>query len=294
MNNLFDVDNQNKKQMKIYGSINDFFSKIIELKDSGLLEKYFKFLKKVPNNAPFNNTLVFIQNPGCSYYATADQWGERFNRTIKSNVHPMIILFPFGPVDFVYDLNDTEGEEITDEKTLSWWREKGGTLDDKIIINTTKNLETLNIDFKRVAPREYLKTNSLTTGGFAERLSDQDLRIALHPRYSEASLESYGVLCHEIAHILLGHLGRIEIETKGGNKRKIEIAKDRKYIKHNIKELEAELVAWIVFNSMGIEKNSESYMASWLIKEGNVQQIEIVEVLKVAGKIQEMGKRKVF
>jgi hypothetical protein len=54
-----------KRQLKIYESINGFFAGVFELKDSNKLTKYFSFLKKVPDHAPFNNTLVFIQNPDC-------------------------------------------------------------------------------------------------------------------------------------------------------------------------------------------------------------------------------------
>lgn len=35
----------------------------------------------------------------------------------------MVVLVPFGPVEFVYDYDDTEGEEITEEKLLKWWQE---------------------------------------------------------------------------------------------------------------------------------------------------------------------------
>jgi hypothetical protein len=44
-------------------------------------------------------------------------------------------------VEFVYDIDDTEGEPITDENIISWWRENGGTFDDKIMENTFRILE---------------------------------------------------------------------------------------------------------------------------------------------------------
>jgi len=281
-----------KKQMKIYESINEFFGRLLELRDKGkdLFLKYFQFLRKVPDHAPFNNTLVFIQNPQCGYYATAKQWLKRFNRTIKKDVRPMVILFPFGPVEFVYDVNDTEGEEITDEKILFWWRENGGTLDGKIMENTYLNLKKIGVDFKHIDVRKYFEKVRYRTAGFAQRtLSNNEVSITLHPRYDGKDVESYGVLCHEIAHILLGHLGRKSIHKQ--QKEKI-IASDRSGIPINIQELEAELVAWIVFSSLGIEKNSESYMASWLISERDFINIGMCDVLRVAGKIQEMGERK--
>lgn len=281
------------KQQKIYESINDFFIRAIELKDSGKIEAYFKFLKKVPDHAPFNNSLVFVQNPDCGYYATAKQWQDRFKRTIKKDARPMVILFPFGPVEFVYDIESTEEEKITDEEVLFWWRENGGILNDKIIENTRLNLDSLDVKYKHLESRKYFEEASHRTGGYAQRNhANNELSIVLHPRYSKESLESYGVLCHEIAHILLGHIGPVEILSKKENERRRVVAKDRESVPKNIQELEAELVAWIVFESLGIEKNSESYMASWMNDQDDIRGLSMSDVLRVAGKIQEMGKRR--
>ncbi len=286
------MDDQ-KKQQKIYESINDFFFRIFELKDSGKMEQFFRFLKKVPNHAPFNNTLVFIQNPDCKYYATANQWEKRFRRTIKKDARPMVVLFPFGPVEFVYDIDNTEGEPINDENILFWWRENGGTLDEEIIENTERNLEVLGVQYTQLGAREYFENNNLSTGGYAQRTySNNELSIALHPQYSEKTIGAYGVLCHEIAHILLGHLGQVVLPKKKENQSEKVIAKDRSSTPKHIKELEAELTAWIVFNSIGIEKNSESYLACWLREQSDFSTLSMSDVLRVAGKIQEMGKNR--
>lgn len=133
----------------------------------------------------------------------------------------------------------------------------------------------------------------MRTEGYAQRIfSKNELNIVLNPRHSKFSLEAYGVLCHEIAHILLGHLGEIKIPAKKGNGTDKVIAKNRANIKKHIKEIEAELVAWMVFNALGIEKKSESYLATWLSNKDDFQDISMSNVLRVAGKIQDMGKRK--
>ncbi|MBU1179726.1 hypothetical protein KJ885_02180 [Patescibacteria group bacterium] len=286
------MDNQ-KKQLKIYESVNEFFIRAIELKESGKIKAYFEFLKKAPDHAPFNNTLVFIQNPNCGYYATASQWEKRFKRTVKIDARPMVALLPFGPVDFVYDIDDTEGEQITDEKILFWWRQNGGTLDEKIIKNTHLNLEALGVRYNNLDARKYFEDVNFTTGGYAQRTHlDNELSIVLHPRYSESSIEAYGLLCHEIAHILLGHLGQVALPPKKEDEKRKEIVKYRQDIPKHIKELEAELVAWIVFNSLGIDKNSESYIAGWLNNQNDISGMSMSDILRVAGKIQDMGRRR--
>ncbi|MBK7442542.1 MAG: hypothetical protein IPI65_13570 [Bacteroidetes bacterium] len=42
---------------------------------------------------------------------SAEKW-KKYRRTIKKNARPLLILMPFGPVEFVYDITDTEGDEI--------------------------------------------------------------------------------------------------------------------------------------------------------------------------------------
>ena len=71
-----------------------------------------KFIKKFPRIAPYNAMLIHIQKPGSNYVASATEWKKRFNRTIKPGARPLVILRPFGPVAFVFELSDTEGESF--------------------------------------------------------------------------------------------------------------------------------------------------------------------------------------
>ncbi len=116
-------------------------------------------------------------------------------------------------------------------------------------------------------------------------VKDKSSDIQLHPRYQDKTFdkEAYGVLCHEVAHHLLGHLGEIKIKQKN-NIEKI-VVKDRRYLDTRIHELEAELTAWIVFLKLGEEKNSTSYLAKWISDEDDFQKISMTEILKVTNKI---------
>jgi hypothetical protein len=53
--------------------------------------------------------LVKLQNPSCGYYATEKDWRVRFQRALKEDARPMLILAPMRPVMLVYDLDSTEG-----------------------------------------------------------------------------------------------------------------------------------------------------------------------------------------
>src|SRR5690242_14660819 len=70
---------------------------------------------RLRNVAPFNAMLLQLQKPGLRFAASAFDWRERFGRTIKDGARPLLILWPFGPVATVYDVQDTEGNELPED-----------------------------------------------------------------------------------------------------------------------------------------------------------------------------------
>jgi hypothetical protein len=198
-------------------------------------------------------------------------------------------LLPFAPVGFVYDIEDTEGKEITDDEMLFWWRENGGILNNHVIEKTVKNLKNIDINIKDRSQKTYFEDKGFRTAGYVRKVGEE-INITLHPKYDKDTIEKYGVLCHEIAHMLLGHLGYVAVRKNNKDKK---IAKDRSYIPINSQEVEAELTAWVVFNRLGFQKKSESYIASWLSEDG-IDDISISEVVTVANKIFTMGNRIIY
>jgi hypothetical protein len=73
------------------------------------------FVVKLRNFAPFNAMLLQAQKPGLSYAASARDWRERFGCHPKEGARPLIILWPFGPVAFVYDVLDIEGGRLPED-----------------------------------------------------------------------------------------------------------------------------------------------------------------------------------
>lgn len=88
------------------------------LEDSRLYSKgadyknLLNFVVRLRNFAPFNALLLQIQKPGLNHAASARDWRETFNRTIKADARPLLILWPFGPVALVYALMDKEGDPL--------------------------------------------------------------------------------------------------------------------------------------------------------------------------------------
>ncbi len=69
---------------------------------------YFWFTK---HYSVFNSVLMYAQRPGAVAVETAHVWQRDYGRTLLPNASPIVILRPFGPIEFVYEYADTYGEK---------------------------------------------------------------------------------------------------------------------------------------------------------------------------------------
>ncbi|HET6384043.1 MAG TPA: hypothetical protein VFJ58_11685 [Armatimonadota bacterium] len=70
-----------------------------------------KFICRFRFCAPYNALLLHVQMPGATYVATASDWLYKYGRRIKVGARALVILRMMGPVDFVFDVSDTEPAE---------------------------------------------------------------------------------------------------------------------------------------------------------------------------------------
>lgn len=68
--------------------------------------------------SPYNAFLLYQQRPGTRFVLNASSWYKKYSRKIKPNARPLIILVPFGPVDYVYDISDTYAVDKDDQQVL--------------------------------------------------------------------------------------------------------------------------------------------------------------------------------
>jgi hypothetical protein len=234
-------------------------------------QEMIDFMGRFRNYAPYNNMLVRLQNPACGFYATAYDWRHRFERALKEDARPMIILAPMHPVMLVYDVDQTEGKELPKE-LREFSRFEGKWNPDWM----KRMLENAN----RHGIRVQFKTLSSTNSGFATLSRDVGkwkMRIVVHGKLDSPS--RFGVLCHEMAHVLLGHLGS-DFDHWWPSRSNLD--------RHSV-EVEAESVAFIVANRLGLQGTSAAYVSRHLV-EGRVPEGVSLDLIgKVAGKIERMA-----
>jgi hypothetical protein len=260
-----------EKEKEFKSTIDDLFRNSAAYRDSAAFQEMMDFCARFRAYAPFNNMLVRLQNRSCAFYATEKHWQDAFDCVLKEDARPLLILAPMHPVMLVYDLDSVENPPLPEK--LRAFGSVEGQWDPARLPQLLDNAEKWAI---RVA----FKTLSTTHGGFAtlvRKKSAYKMRIAVHDGLDARG--RYGVLCHELAHILLGHLGS-DHDLWWPSRRDL----DQRTV-----EIEAEAVAHIVLTRAGLKSASVPYLSSY-VQDGTVPPTVSMDLItKVAGKIEDMS-----
>lgn len=266
--------------------LDKLFLEIGTYRKSTEFKELFEFVRKFPHIAPYNAMLIHIQKPGSQFVASATDWVQKFKRSIKPGARPLVILRPFGPVAFVFELGDTYGTDPFPEELINPFKVQG-----EVTANDYNRLiENLKSDGILCSEAEY----GTSSAGFVEiNASNQEERIVrkkkeiwikilfnmvvnkTHPMETR-----FATVLHELGHIYCGHLGTPDPKWKGWE--------NRHHLKLNQKEFEAESVCWLVCERMGIKNPSAEYLSGYLDNNDSIPDISIDTVLKAAGIIESL------
>jgi hypothetical protein len=236
-------------------------------------KKLLQFVVRLRNFAPFNAMLLQLQKPGLSYAASARDWRDRFNRCPVEGARPLLILWPFGPVALVYDVQDTEGDQLPEDVNPFIAH---GDMDDKRMEAFLVLLGKKNIQHQWIDAGDG-KAGSITlVGRAADSKSYSKYRMAINTNH--AAPVKFSTLAHELGHLLLGHLG---------NDPKLKIPK-RTPLTLAQRELEAESVAYLVCERNGVSVKSETYLSTYVTKNSTLGELDLYQVMRAAGQVEAM------
>lgn len=244
------------------------------------------FVVRLRNFAPFNAFLLHTQKPGLRFAASALDWQKRFGRTIREGARPLVIMWPFSPVAWVYDVEDTDGPDLPRDIAEAF-RATGAineySMKQFVFLLSKQGIETLQVEYgdglagfisKPESPlTEIVKRAEKTKEPKADK-EKSHYRIRLNQAH-HPSLR-FATLTHELAHLFLGHLG-----FDGYLK-----ITDRKNIPHELREIEAESVCYIVCRRIGVEPDSWRYLADFMQFEELLARLDYYPLLKAAGRIE--------
>lgn len=235
---------------------------------SEAIHELFAFTIRLREFAPFNAMLLHIQKPGLTHAATAQDWWRRFGRVPKKGARPLLVLRTKGPVDFVFDIQDTEGRDVPV---------------DAFAFPTFGNLTEGRFgEFMDAVVKERIAISALDAGDgqagwirlFAKSQSEKGKNsYLLAYNRNHAAPTRFVTVAHELAHLYLGHLG-----PDAGRR-----VPDRRDTPHALKEVEAEMTAYLVAMRNGLKPRSESYLANY---KGAFQDLNLYAVTRAANAVE--------
>jgi hypothetical protein len=285
---------ENPAQEREEAALTRLFRRSGQYREAEEYRRFLDFVGRFPQYSPYNAALLHVQNPGVSFTATRRQWRDRFDRVPEPGARPYVILQPFGPVLFVYDLAGTEprseeAKELPKKVTDPFAVE--GTLGEDTWAQLLWNCR----EKERVAVRQSERLHR-RHGGRVEKMPVQDrpensgdclsdgclYRVLLNKNLGTE--EQFGALAHELGHLFCGHLGAGSGAWWDGC-----AGADTPQ-----KEIEAESVAYLACRRAGLHALSERYLHWYVERAGGSSEdllppVRLRTVLEAAGYIESMG-----
>ena len=283
--------NEKERQEKERSSIDRLFQDIKQYTTGPEFLKKLEFYIKFPYIGAYNAALVAEQRPGARFVLTARAWKKK-DRKIKLDARPVMILLPFYPVEFLFDVSDTEPiydnpcnddqeiiEDIIHEHIASCKHSVYYYYD-----NLNNNLPKFGISYNRnyiVGTEIHAKTVvSDSVLLHVKALKDMTVTTKSHFVISiDSKADDVGALAllfHELAHIFCHH-----IEHSWLKKRSCTT---------NEKEFEAETVSFLVCRRLGIEYDPKEYLAGYIKEDRQIPDISLDFIFRAVDQIEQMAK----
>lgn len=270
---LAELFEQSEREEVGRNQLDQLVSRALAYRTGGELRALLEFAKRFPHVAPFNAMLLHVQNPGIGYTLPAERWEREFDRRVRPGAHPYVTLIPFGPVNFVFDLSDTEPRDPKCDRVpeaVSNPFPAKGSPPPHALPNLERSCVKLGIDL------EWRDLASNLAGSVQPHSNqDWDFYLQLNSKHSEA--QSLGTLAHELGHVFCGHLG--ETERGFWPTRRPEL---------KTREFEAEAVAWMVTERLNLDIGSVRYLSGYLDSDQPLPNYSLDAVLMAAGKLEQM------
>ena len=257
-----------------------------------------RFVASAHDLAPYNAMMVHIQKPGARHVLPAASW-LRFNRVPLPDARPAVVLWPFQPVQYWFDIGDTAvipdqadlfPPELADLPHETPQDEPSEELRDAL----AANLPLWGIALRPVAAAPDA-ANALST----DVVGLPRLRIPVDaggtivkwpPCYSLAlprgssPAEEVSVIIHELARLFCGHLPSAYPEHAWEWRRDLPQA---------TRDFEVETVAWLVFHRRSLKDDrSTAFVADYLAHHAEIPTLAIDALMGAVGAIEQMLRRR--
>ena len=277
-------------------ALDELFILTFQYRSSKAYYDLLRFVAHFRFYSPFNAMLVHIQMPGAKFVAPPYKWLRDYGRRIRPGARPLIILRPMGPVMFVFDVLDTEPTKDAPalppevEKPFEVRKGEVGCRLELVVENAKRDgLRVTGSDEGSQSAGSicYVAKGVRQTQEFRVGFDQRRNPILVHIPVNYDLVTNtklgreaqYVTIVHELAHLYCGHLGTPNDQWWP----------DRRGLSHDVREVEAESVTYLVCIRAGLDNPSEQYLAGYLGQQEQVPPLSLECIMKAAGLIERMS-----
>ena len=246
---------------------------------------------------PFQALLVLLQRPAATHVLPAHHWEERLGWVVRPQEQPLVLLQPQGPVMFMFDVSQVEpGPDakplppaLRNPYAMTSIAGQAAALHHVIENAKLDGIRVsdagLGLGFAGCAQRATTGASQATRG-----LKLVDPPMAVPVRFDVLVNRSYNgteqlaTLAHELGHIYCGHLGEQRSDVWPGQ----SFWKDRTMLPPDMRELEAESVARVVFKRLAPDVELPDHLSQYFAHEPELEGVDLEPILTSAGRVLEM------
>lgn len=272
-------------------TIDQLFDDVKRFRKGSEFRKKLEFYSKFPYLGVYNAELVSQQRPGARFVLTAKNWAEKYNRKIKPNARPLIILIPFYPVEFLFDITDTKpidnvkkaDENAIIERIIGRYMAScihyTGYYMDYLETNLVKNGICYNNKYS--AGTELLAEIREDRSELLYVQVYKDVHLPHHNYFTISvnvnvnEANELALIFHELGHLFCHHFTCAWWEGRSCTE--------------NEKEFEAETISYLVCERLGIQAHSIEYLSNYLDEDGLIPEISAELVFQAVDMIQSMA-----
>lgn len=255
-------------------AIDGLFQDALRHEGSTAFTSFIEFARRMSNLSVYNAMLVRVQRPGAAAVATEKKWNS-IQRHVRPGAIPIVVLRPFGPVSFLYEVADTDGFPLPGEDCnpfvargemdeVEWGRLLKHHREKNAIRIEERNFGTLLAGNAR---------NLQARPSLVPDIAETEWLVQLNQNHTIPT--RFTTLAHELGHIFCGHCGA---DAKGR-------WPDRSSLPHEVCETEAEAVAYLAASRRGLEVASMEYLSE-LIKQVDFRQVSLYAIFEAANRVE--------
>ncbi len=278
--------------------LDSLFSGVKGYRSSTNFRAMMEFCQRIKVLAPYNAMLAYIQRPGAKYLLNEGKWKKLFGRGVKPDSRPILVLIPFGPLEYLFDVDDTyalpdskfddkEMGKVIDELSAPYAAQ--GKVEDSYLQLLLKNLAPYGIAYNpaMVAGRTYCakimrldkkeETLDLT---IANKSLKYPANFLLSVNSKAENAERFASIIHELGHYFCRHIPAPKTPKEWWEHRSISFKAE---------EFEAESISWLICDRLGIKSPSEKYLNGYLDSNSEIpSDISIDVIFKASNDIWKM------